>query len=243
MERAQEPTAKRVEEGPWAGSTDVDHPAFGMVSVTRWTGGGQDGGFRMFGSDLRHRSGLTVTLSTASMRRGLSNDWHHEKDTLVEFTMSESQWARFVSSVGVGSGVPITLRRYMSDGLVVAPAIAEPELTKKERHGEELRRTMEEALGKISESIDRLSGMLDSGKIGKTELRGVVHEMRIAVGNLPSNVEYALTTFDRATEQSVDDARTEIEAHIAGLAQRIGMKELRSSSPSLDGGAKTMLDT
>ena len=201
MDRAEQPTAKRVEDGPWAGSMDLDHPAFGMLNVTRWTGGAKDGGFRMFGSDLRHRAGLTVTLSTASMRRGLSTDWHHEKDALVEFTLSESQWARFVSSVGVGSGVPITLRRYMSSGMVVAPEIAEPELTKKERHGEELRRTMSEALGKIAQSIDKLSGMLDSGKIGKTELRGLVHEMRVAVGNLPSDVQCALTTFDAATEQ------------------------------------------
>jgi|JI8StandDraft_1071087.scaffolds.fasta_scaffold550297_1 hypothetical protein len=60
---------------------------------------------------------------------------------------------------------------------------------------------MSEALGKIAQSIDKLSGMLDSGKIGKTELRGLVHEMRVAVGNLPSDVQCALTTFDAATEQ------------------------------------------
>lgn len=189
----------------------------------------------MFGSDLAHRSGLTITLSTASMRRGLSRDWHHEKDMLASFTMSESQWARFVSSVGVGSGVPVTLNRYLSDKPVVAPAIAEPERSKKDRHGDELRRGMEEALAKVSKGIEAIASMVDTGKIGKAELRAVVKDMRVAVGNMPGNVEYAMKTFHQAAEAAVDDARTEIEAHIGGLATRLGLEGLRSMAPKIGG--------
>jgi hypothetical protein len=131
----QVPEEKVLDELPFRGEVEVTHPAFGMLGVTRWT---SSAAVRMFGSDMGHGGGVTLTLQTASTRRGLSRDWHHAERIVAELTMSESQWARLVSSIGQGEGVPVTLVKCRDGGLSQLPAIAAPKLSKAAMHTVEM---------------------------------------------------------------------------------------------------------
>ncbi len=233
--RETAPTASPVESGPWKGSTEFNHPAFGQVTVTRWQSGGR--GHRLFGSDLSHSSGITIKVSRAELRRGLSTDWIHATEPVVEFSMSESQWSRMVSAIGVGSGVPVTLRNYRAGEFVDAPLIAAPELSRKELHAHEMRERLVEALRTASEQIDRMGTMIDEGKLSKKELRELHATLSRAVGQMPGNVAFAFDTFTEAIEQVVEDAKSEVEAHIGALAMRVGMEHLRDAAPRLEGSA------
>jgi hypothetical protein len=233
MTRSYEaPRATTVDSGPWKGDTEYEHPAFGQVVVTRWTSGGP--GQRLFGSDLAHSTGITIKPSRASLRRGLSTDWIHATDPVAEFSMSESQWARMVSSIGVGSGVPVTLMAYREGSFYQPPMIAAPELSRKELHGEEMRQRMTEALQEAMEQVNRLGSMIDEGKIGKKDLRELHATLARAVSHMPGNVAFVFDTFTEAIEQVVDEAKTEVEAHVGALAMRLGMDELRKSAPRLE---------
>ena len=233
MTRSYEaPRATTVESGPWKGETEHDHPAFGQVVVTRWTSGGS--GHRLFGSDLSHSTGITIKLSHANLRRGLSTDWIHGTEPVAEFSMSESQWARMVSSIGVCSGVPVTLMAYRQGSFIQPPMIAAPELSRKELHAEEMRQRMTDALAEAMTQVKRLGTMIDDGKIVKKDLRELHLTLERAVSHMPGNVAFAFDTFTEAIEQVVDDAKTEVEAHVGSLAMRLGMDELRRSAPRFE---------
>lgn len=83
--RETAPTASPMDSGPWKGSTEFNHPAFGQVTVTRWQSGGP--WHRLFGSDLSHPSGITIKVSRADLGRGLSTDWIHPTEPIVEVSI------------------------------------------------------------------------------------------------------------------------------------------------------------
>lgn len=226
--REQLPTETVTSESARQGEKTYEHPAFGLVTVSRWQGSTPT---RLYGSDLAHRGGLTITIDQSKMRRGLSSDWHSSEKTVCEFSMSESQWARFVASVGNGGGIPVTLNHYRKGDFVMAPAIAQPELSRKELHGQEIRDEVKSAVAGLQAELKRLASLIDSGKLGKKELREMHREMEITVGNLPGNLGYAMDTFVKASDKVVEEAKTEIEAHVDGMATRLGLEQLRSMAP------------
>lgn len=82
------------------------HPAFGVATVTRAQGTPR----ALFQSDLKHSETITLTVLTAERGRSLMHDWVHHRKTLVEIEMSLAQWGALVSAMGIGSGVPVTIR-------------------------------------------------------------------------------------------------------------------------------------
>jgi hypothetical protein len=80
------------------------HPAFGNICVSR-----PSGSATLFGSELKHQHYVSITINRAEKHRSLHRDWIFGKDTILEISMSESQWATFVASSGMGGGTPCTL--------------------------------------------------------------------------------------------------------------------------------------
>lgn len=232
MSKQEQSPTEVASTGPLGGGTDFHHPAFGCINVVRWS---SSKGNRLYGSDMGHSGGLTIKISGSSMRRDNSRDWHMEQETITEFDMSESQWARFVASVGNGSGVPVTLSCYREGKLIVAPAIAAPDLSRKELHGEEIRQEVAKVIHDLKAEVQRLSELIESGKTSKKELRDVHHEMKCKIENLPSNLGYAMDSFVRAADKVSDEAKTEIECYVNGMATRLGMEQLRGMGSLLVG--------
>ena len=171
---------------PGDGNSDwkETHPAFGLCVVSHWTA---NPGVRLFGSDLVHGSGITLKFQTAIKHRGLSNDWHHSREFLLQVDMSHSQWARLVSASGQGDGVPVTVNAMRTGPLVINPGIAAPEATRREQHGEEMAANLCQRLEDMHAPVDRLGAMLDSG-ISKRELRELHKGMLHHVSGLPGTV-------------------------------------------------------
>lgn len=85
MFEKQQPTVTPL-SGPMEGER-YQHPAYGTISLMKGTCGQE--GMELFGSDLNHRSVLTITLSTAHLDRHLNRDWVHSEREVVSFHMSE----------------------------------------------------------------------------------------------------------------------------------------------------------
>jgi hypothetical protein len=240
MKKEQLPSESLETEGPWKGEKTFEHPAFGMVTVARWTSGGR--GHRLFGSDLAHNVGLTIKVKLAGMKRGHSCDRIYEKERLIEINMSEAQWSRFVSSIGNGDGLPVTLSAYRTGDLLDAPSIAAPDLSRKELHGEEMKERLQSALREAAAEVDALGTMLDEGKITKTALREMHGRLQRAIGYAPGNIKFAYDMFAERLESTVEDAKTEFEAHVGAVADRLGMEQLRQLGMQLIGGTHVAAD-
>lgn len=105
--------------------TRETHPAFGTAIVARSHGTSHP----LFQSDVQHSESITLSIRRAERVRDLNTDWVFPTDELVEIEMSLSQWGALVSSIGIGSGVPVTIRSTESDRMVAdlpyQPRIAE----------------------------------------------------------------------------------------------------------------------
>ena len=99
----------------------VIHPAFAKVTVSRVS---TSKPVEMFGSGSKHHSFMSVDIATSIMRSEGAMYSHASSDKLVlSFAMTESQWAAFVSSPGVGDGVCATLQYGPADGYTLEKSL------------------------------------------------------------------------------------------------------------------------
>ncbi len=207
------------------------HPAFGVISVAKGTAG--QGGIVLFGSDLNHRSVLTVTVSTATLDRHLNRDWLHSETDVIQFQMSEAQWASFVSAQG-GAAIPITFERRPADD---APTQLIPQIEKHETLIEtferEVREKCEGYIATATELADRLKQCSEEGKMNKGTMKELLAmATKLSVG-MPNSMGFVQKQMREAMEKNVTAGKIEMEAFVDDLAKRKGLEALREQAPTL----------
>ena len=192
--------------------TVVTHPAFGQVSVSRRSAGG--GGVNLYDSDFGHNSFVTITLQESQLNRDLSRDWHYGKGQIVEFSLSESQWASFVSSFNLGSGTPCTINWRESIGVIPGiPAFDRSEVFKKD-----MKATTKEAEDGIKRSIVAVK---ESG-LSKKKTDELLAGLNKALQVLQSSIPFVQDQFDEHVEVTVERGYQEIHGYMNGVINRVG---------------------
>ena len=194
-----EPTT--VDDGSPAG-TRYDHPAYGSIRVSRVTGGSST----LYDSDFDHHNYIEVVVSRAHSYRGLSNDWHMSGDELVSIKMSEAQWASFVSSFGLGSGVPCTLNHVNGE---YAPGLPPRDKTKL------FKREMKNAMAEVNERLKKLAEELaEDTKLSVKQREKYTASLRMIKQQYTSNAPFVLEQFEEALENSVEKAKAEVHGYV-----------------------------
>lgn len=221
--------AVEITEGPMAGER-YTHPAYGQISLAK-VGAGQ-GGAELFGSDLNHRSVITITLSTAHLDRHLNRDWIHADRQLMSFKMSESQWASFISSQG-GEGVPVTFEYRAPDDSTLQrmPGIESPE-TMTEQFDREIRERCEDYIGTATELMDGIQKAMDSGKASKATLKDLLDLARNLSVGMPNTMAFVQKQMAGSMEKMVSSGKLELEAYVNDMAKRTGIEALRENAPA-----------
>lgn len=229
MFEKQQPKVER-QEGPMEGER-YTHPAYGQISVMK--GNLSQGGMELFGSDLNHRSVLTITISTAHLDRHLNRDWIRSDRDVVSFHMSEAQWASFVSSQG-GSGVPITFERRPDDSAPVnrMPGIESPE-TMIELFDREIRERCAEYMQSATTLMELTQQALDDGKANKGLLKQMNELAKTLSVGMPNSMGFVQKQMASAMEKTVSAGKIELEAFVNDMAVRTGIEALRNQSVSL----------
>lgn len=183
------------------------HPAWGLIGASRVT---SSPGAVLFDSDILHRSYVMVRLHQAQRRRSLIRDWlHADRKTIVEIAMSEAQWASFVSTMNVGSGVPCTIDRI--DMKQVPGMPHEPRLVETM---DEVSKASEKAIEKIQKAFEEVER-----KPNKANIKTLRH----TIENLPGNMRFAADSLSEHTENVVQRARADIEAMVVSKAEQLGL--------------------
>ena len=215
-----------VKEGTLDGTTTYAHDAYGVLTLSTCRQGGRTA---LFGSDLMHDRVVAITLRRATLNRHLSNDWIHGDSgaPIAEVVMSHAQFAEFVMSAGRGDGTPCTIS--IAPPRNAPPSVAMPYIKPLQTKADLLRGEIKESaatrLAEIMEEVDRLGALIDSGKVGKTDLRAIHRSLKITAQNLPSNIAFVVEQAEEALEKSVSDARIEIEAAVNMAQNRLGAAE------------------
>lgn len=183
-------------------------------------------GARLFDSEIPHGHYIVVEINRCTRRRDLNRDWKQATKVLAEVAMSHAQWGAFVSSFGEGGGVPATLQ--WLDGPVPQAAPAESRLSVSAR---EVRAAGDKAMAPIAAIHEKLEAAMERGA-SKREMRELIRDLGIRVGNAPSNMKYAADSLTEHVEKVVTQARSDIEAMVLDAAER---------GVALDVGSMTLL--
>lgn len=208
---------------------DEVHPAFGVAVVHRTSGGGSC----LFQSDLLHQQTITLSIHEATRKRDLNHDWVHARKELVEIEMSLAQWGSLVSSIGLGSGVPVTIRRTESDPFV-------PDIPYQPRTAESLT----EVKTVVDRMYERVRGHLAvlhtaiHEKQGVRAMKDALRGLENAVAGVGNNASFAVDSLVAAGEHVVSQARADIEAHILE-AERLTGTRASIAEPAFDSPALT----
>jgi hypothetical protein len=224
----QEPTLK-PDKGVTSDKT-YQHPAFGQIAASR-----RNGSTTLYGSDFVHQNSITIEISRSELNRGLSRDWHFAREELIEVSLSEAQWATFVSSLNTGGGVPCTLEHVAGETMPRIPLRKEEDEVKEEfsskvKHlSEIIKASMAEVEGEIGKS---LSG------VKKERIMGHLEHLLMQV---QSNVPFMAKSFGEHMESRVEKAKMEVNAYIETTVSRAGLSALRgeNAQPLLSSGEDT----
>lgn len=211
---------------------DEVHPAFGVAVVTRRHGSSRS----LFQSDLLHNDTVALSVHEATRKRDLNHDWVHPGRELVEIEMSLAQWGSLVSSMGLGSGVPVTIRRTEHEPFV-------PEIPHQPRTAENLRE-VREVTDRMYARVKAATASLHEAiheKKGVRATKAALRALENAVAGVGSNAQFAVDSLVEASEQVVAQARADIEAHVLEVIRLTGAEpSIEASSfdaPALPGPA------
>lgn len=207
--------ARPIEEPTVDDRGEEHHPAFGVAAISRSQGSKRT----LFQSDLQHNHTINLTISGAKRKRDLNSDWVHPDESIVEVEMSLAQWGALVSSMGIGSGVPVTIRRRPADKSVSTTELPyEPRMI---TNLEEVHTTTKKTLSEVQAAFDELDEAIES-KAGVKVIREKRRNLRFAIANAGPNAEHAVKSLIRAGDKVVNQARADVEAHVLQAAALTG---------------------
>jgi len=212
MKVVQEPTVE-INDSPLGGET-VKHPAYGQIRASRVSGYQS-----LYGSEFRHHNFVTITISESEMTRSLSHDWPHERRELIYISMSEAQWANFVSSLNQGSGTQCTVNHFNGENL---PALPTPRPRSKD-FAKEVHADMIKAQKKIDDAL----ALIAKSNLSKKAQEELVSELTQAKANIGGNIEFVARSFDKHMEKTTEKAKIEINAFTTMTLQRAGIENLK----------------
>jgi hypothetical protein len=209
-----------VEDGPGREQSKITHPAFAQIRASRVSGGAL-----LYGSDFQHQHFITVQICRSELHRELSRDWHHARDELIDVSMSEAQWATFISTLNSGGGTPCTLTHIACKGVPQIPHNAK----RRDQFNAELRET----LGLVESSLTELRDKINALPVSEKKRKELLSSVECAERNLAPNLTFVANQFGEHMETVTEHAKVEIEAYVSGVVQRAGLQAIAGAPPIL----------
>lgn len=206
------------------GDESHSHPAYATIGASRVSGSAN-----LFGSDFTHHGYVTVTIRKADLRRSLSNDLVHGYPELIEVALSEAQWATFVSSMNIGTGVPCTLQWQTGVGDIAE--IADPP----DRKGQ-FKKEAAEHLASVHASLEQLRDQIAATSLSAKVKTALYNTVRMAEINLSANTGFVADQFVEHIEKVTEHAKIELNAYMTNLIARTGLTALQAGPPPLELG-------
>lgn len=199
---------------------EIKHESSAMLGFTRVT---SNYGVAMFGSDLKHNSFIRMDLHHASLRRGLNHNWYHADGLIASVEMSNNQFAELITSMNVGDGIPVTLKRTEMEG-----NLANPEFVNVvEQHEQEFNEKVKEVSKDSAELLEKMKTVFGKGgTIKKADKEELLESLRMVVQNMDANMPYVKDCFAETMDKVVTDAKGTIEAYYTHRIIETGIKAL-----------------
>jgi len=201
------------------------HESFGMMGFSRVQCSGD--GQVLHGSDLKHNTIIRMTLSHGTKKRGLSHDWYHAEDTIVEVEMSQNQFSEMITSMNMGSGIPVTLNYTEKDGRLESPEFVSVVEIHENEFKQQTKDTVKDMEDLLTAMKDLLSG---SGTVKKADRETMINQAEKVVREIGSNMPYMEKCFAESMDKVVTDAKGNIEAFYQHRVIAAGLEALENGN-------------
>lgn len=199
--------------------TKTSHPSYGTLSFRRRTGGSTP----LFGSSIEHKDTIAMTLYHADITRGLHSDSIYGNKIIAEVEMSYSQFAEAITSMNIGTGVPVTIRWTEKDGRIPACDF----INKREQFANEFKENRKKATEISQQIIKDVAELFDSKKtLTKTDKEMILKKLHQLSMDIGGNTDFIMDQFNEQMDKTVMEAKGEIEAFMQNKINSIATAAL-----------------
>ena len=198
-----------------------DHESYGMLAFHRVSCSSAQ---PLFGSSIKHRNTVRLTLKTGHVRRSLNEDWYFGDKTLFEVEMSATQFADLITSLNQGDGVPVTVR-YTRVG-DFHECEKPPFIDRGELHKAEFKEHLEDVYATSKKLIKDMEEKFDKKTLTKADKKEILSMLNRISMNIGCNQDFQIRQFDRQMERSSTEAKGEIEAFFQNKINQIAQQAL-----------------
>ena len=195
------------------------HESFGLLSLSRVTGTPRT----LFGSTIKHGDTIMLRIYEGKVYRDFQKNRYHDGKVLIEVEMSSSQFAEAITTLNVGCGVPVTLRNVGGVDRAEPPSVDFKERAKNELKAE---------MGELAERIEELSKDAKEilGRKGSTikadEKDKLLKDLMFVAQEVRGNIPFAHECFQEAVEETVVQAKAEVDACMTAMREKLGQAVL-----------------
>lgn len=206
--------------------TRIKHPAFGTFRINKSSCGEHP----LFGSSITHRDVMTLTVFHASECRDLHENWIHHERPIVEFEMSYSQFMEAFCNLTSGTGIPCTINYTEKDGRIPKCKF----IDKKQEFQDEFQAKIDEVNAVANTLYAEVKELFDNKKsISKTDRNEILKKLDFIIHRIPSATKFAQSQFAEQMEQSVTEAKGEIESFFQHKINSIASGALQENMQTL----------
>lgn len=181
------------------------HDSYGMLQFSRSSGGATS----LFGSSIQHRDTITMYLREGEVSRELNRDFYFGGNRIVECEMSYSQFAEAITSMNMGTGVPVTIRYIQGKGQIEEC----PFVDKKKQYEEEFRDNLEKTNEKANDLLESVRQMFEEKKsFTKKDREEILEKIHHLSMEMNGNREFIYKQFNEQMDKTTLEAKGEIEA-------------------------------
>ena len=191
--------------------TDREHPSYGIIGFTRAQGTERP----LFGESIPHHQLIVMEVSQGRLERIPGQNLYLSGDLILRAVMAPSQFSDAITKLNQGGGTPVTLEYVLGDtgkrGDPPQPNVAR-----------EFQAEMEQSLQGTMEALDQ--AILDSRGRMKRDLSGIRDRLR-------NSIPWLVERFSHQMNETVNEARAEIESFISQREREAGIRTLRGDEP------------
>ena len=195
------------------------HESYGLIGCSRISGGTRN----LFGSSINHSNTISLRIKTATKQRHNDRDWYFGRKQLIEVEMSQTQFAEMITSIGVGDGVPCTLRYVNNWDRIPDPPDVNQRLVFEKEFKNHIKKIEESCLNEIKSSKDML---LRKGSITKKEREYISNNIDRLLNIIGDHIPFIQKSFNEAMDKTVSEAKGEVEAFVMNKVTSLGLEKI-----------------
>lgn len=211
------------------------HPSYGMVGFNRVQGNPG----RLYGDPLPgHATFVTLTVKRGSVRRDLGTDWHAGGEQILEINLSGEQFARLLTSMNVGDGVPCTIAWEAGKGRIERPPVQQ---SAPHRATDEAKEKIRGLLHKVKAKASEVEAALAEKKVPASTRKEVGEVFLYLIRELGPNLQFAERVVEEQFQRAVTSSIAEINSAVTAVVEQTGIRELRRLSSAFSAGGELSL--